>query len=210
MKRRVNFVGNLKDIYGDYVILNADSWVDIFKLMEANFNNFKKNIINGSYAIVRGTSLTSDGIIESLSPDELTIRYGSDGWDWFIVPELSGAGDDAMAIVQFVVGAALCVAAYFFPAASGWLIPTGVGLMLGGASMLLTPTYDLSGNSNEEPDEKPSILYSGGVNNSEQGGIVPIVCGQVLAGSVLISAGVTIFEGTKASTAPVIQGFISG
>lgn len=196
MLRKVNFLGHLKEQYGDSLMLNADSWLDVMRLMEANFNNFRKSIYNGKYAIVRGKSLEKDDIIESLDVPELTINFKSDGWEWFIVPELSGAGGKSGGIIQFIAGVILVVAGYVFPAIAAYTVPAGIGLMLGGAATLLTPTYSISDHSNEKPDDKPSILYNGGVNNSEQGGIVPVVLGQVMAGSVLISAGVETFEMT--------------
>jgi len=76
------------------------------------------------------------------------------------------------------------------------MVQMGVGLMLSGVATMLTPVPDVSSDigSNEEPDERTSLIYAGGVNNIEQGGPIPLVYGQILAGSVLISSDVEVME----------------
>ena len=190
--RKVNFVGDeLTSKYGEQIELNASSWRQILSLMEANFHNFKKSIIDGSYAIVRGRSL--DDYDESLTEENLGIVYDKGNWEWFIVSEAVGAGGNG--VLSFIAGAILTVvgAIYYNPA----LIQFGVGLMLGGAATMLSPGLDAGGYSSEDVDQKSSFLYNGGVNNIEQGGVVPVVLGQCYAGSVLISSTVNIMEKTS-------------
>jgi predicted phage tail protein len=64
---------------------------------------------------------------------------------------------------------------------------TGASLVLGGVSQLLTP---VSKTSYDETDPSKSYSFSGIQNVSRQGVPVPICYGEVLVGSVVISAGI--------------------
>jgi len=65
---------------------------------------------------------------------------------------------------------------------------TGASLVLGGVSQLLTP---VSKTSYDETDPSKSYSFSGIQNVSRQGVPVPICYGEVLVGSVVISAGIS-------------------
>jgi predicted phage tail protein len=71
---------------------------------------------------------------------------------------------------------------------------TGVGasLVLGGVSQLLTPVPTLSAPSTVDTakDPRKSYSFSGVQNTSRQGTPVPIVYGETLVGSIVISAGI--------------------
>lgn len=68
----------------------------------------------------------------------------------------------------------------------------GVSLALGGIAQLLTPTPKLNVNGQDtETDPRKSYSFSGVQNVSRQGIPVPIVYGEIIVGSVVISAGVS-------------------
>ena len=70
----------------------------------------------------------------------------------------------------------------------------GASMVLSGVASALTPTPKLNqGNygNRERPDERPSFIFGGPVNVSEQGGPIPIVVGEVMAGSIVASAGIS-------------------
>jgi predicted phage tail protein len=185
--RKVNFYGHLADQYGDSLMLAGDSIYDIVSLMQANFSDFRKSIIKGYYAIVRGKSI-EDGVC--LEVEEVGMKFGGSDWEWFIIPKGCGAGGNGL--LSFIAGAVLVVIGAYTE--NPYLISMGVSLMLGGASSMLTPTTNTSDYSNETPEEKPSIIYSGGVNNMEQGGPVYLIYGQVMAGSIVVSTDVDVVE----------------
>lgn len=62
----------------------------------------------------------------------------------------------------------------------------GIGALISGA---LKPK---DAGDREAPDEKPSFLFDGPVNNTEQGGPVPLVYGTIRTGSVVVSGGLNI------------------
>ena len=67
----------------------------------------------------------------------------------------------------------------------------GVSLALGGVSQLLSPTPRLSNrDSNDQADPRDSYSFSGIQNVARPGVPVPIVYGEVITGSVVISTGI--------------------
>ena len=68
----------------------------------------------------------------------------------------------------------------------------GTSLALGGVAQLLTPTPTLSLGTDSPNDPRKSYSFSGIQNTSRQGTPVPIVYGEMLVGSVVISAGIDV------------------
>jgi hypothetical protein len=72
------------------------------------------------------------------------------------------------------------------------LVGVGASLVLGGVAQLLTPVPTLStpSTADTEKDPRKSYSFSGIQNTSRQGTPVPIVYGETLVGSIVISAGI--------------------
>ena len=70
------------------------------------------------------------------------------------------------------------------------LFGLGASLALGGVAQLLTPTPKVPQGVDKQDDPRKSYSFSGIQNTSRQGVPVPIVYGETLVGSVVISAGI--------------------
>jgi predicted phage tail protein len=122
-----------------------------------------------------------------------------------IVPVIAGAG----AVGRIIAGVALVAASFFIPgsiAIFGTALSTiafgiGASLVLGGVAQLLTPVPTISspgttGNqgggstAETELDPQKSYSFSGIQNTSSQGTPVPIIYGETIVGSVVISTGI--------------------
>jgi predicted phage tail protein len=117
------------------------------------------------------------------------------------VPVVAGAG----AVGRIIAGIALvAVALLFAPGAAlaGGLftfgaqavpivLGLGASLILGGVAQLLTPTPKIS---QDEGDPRKSFSFSGIQNTNRAGVPVPVVYGETLVGSVVISAGIDIVQ----------------
>jgi predicted phage tail protein len=116
-----------------------------------------------------------------------------------IVPVMAGAG----AVGRILLGAALIVGAFFTGGATigllglaaplavkSVLLFAGVSLALGGVAQLLTPTPKIPTGPDTQNDPRKSYSFSGIQNTSRQGVPVPIVYGETIVGSVVISAGI--------------------
>jgi predicted phage tail protein len=131
--------------------------------------------------------------------------------DIHIVPATSPRGDDAMNVGKIVVGVALVASVFLFPATAGLVLAgtagaagsitagsvaftVGMSLVFGGVAGLLTPRLAAAGAATEmaRPEDRPSFLFNGAVNNSIQGSPVPVVMGTHLVGSILISASIDV------------------
>jgi predicted phage tail protein len=112
-----------------------------------------------------------------------------------IVPVI--AGSKSGGILQTVVGVVLIVASFFVPgstpaalAASSALLGTGIALTAGGVIQMLTPVPKSPDQQEQAITEnKPSYLFNGAFNSTQQGLPVPVVYGQMLVGSSVITVG---------------------
>ena len=71
------------------------------------------------------------------------------------------------------------------------IIGVGTSLILSGVAQLLTPTPKIS---QDEGDPRKSFSFSGIQNTNRAGVPVPVVYGETLVGSVVISAGIDIVQ----------------
>jgi predicted phage tail protein len=110
------------------------------------------------------------------------------------VPVVSGAG----AVARIIAGVALVAFSLLLPgvgAVIGGALMTKIGLLGGaliltGIAQLLTPTPTVPQGADTQDDPRKSYSFSGIQNTSRQGVPVPIVYGETVVGSVVISAGI--------------------
>ena len=151
----------------------------------------------------------------SISEEEINFPIGQE--DIHFIPVISGAGGSTGRIL---LGAALIGASFLFPGAgmfgtvsasgkiaagttmtgftAGSAFMTGVGtltsavgasLVLSGVSEMLFPLPKFEGFSSEQ-DPQLSFSFSGTQNTSRAGTPVPLVYGEIITGSVVISGAV--------------------
>ncbi len=198
MLRKVKLYGELADFVGhkelDAVI---NSTADAMRFLISNFPKLEAHMANRNYQV-----LVDD---YEVSEDDIQNPIGKS--DIHIVPVITGAGGSTG---KFLMGAVLIGASFMFPgagmfgyksifgakAAGGFL--TGVGtlassigasLVLQGVSEMLFPLPKPQEFSNEE-DPRISFNFSGVQNTSRAGTSHPIAYGEIVTGSVVISAGI--------------------
>jgi predicted phage tail protein len=187
--RKIQVYGRLAKFLNRRVF-HADvaSAAEAVRFLLANFPKLEPELAQGHYRISVGNY--------DLAEAELHDPAGQQQIK--IIPVVSGAG----AVGRIVAGVAL-VALSFIPGFAAWAGPTayalitgvGASLVLGGVAQLLTPVPTISptaGGSFKDTDKDPrkSYSFSGVQQTSRQGVPVPIVYGETLVGSVVISAGV--------------------
>ena len=139
--------------------------------------------------------------------DESELGYPVGQEDIHFIPAISGAG---RGFGKILLGAALIGAAFFMPVAAGGqslmagikagslakvgmltkgMVYVGASLVLQGVSDLLFPLPEPQKFSSEE-DPQLSFNFSGVQNTSRAGTPVPIVYGEIITGSVVISAAI--------------------
>ena len=194
MLETVKLYGELADFIG-YKQLDAviNSTADAIKFLICNFDGLEAHMANRYYKVI-----VND---EDIDKKELHNPIGKS--DIHIVPIITGAGSNtgkillgaALIGLSFVsFGGAAGLGAAFSGGQVGFISQSlalvGGSLVLQGVSNMLFP---LPEPPEFEDSEDPRISFSfSGIQNVSRAGVThPIVYGEVVTGSVLISAGVT-------------------
>jgi len=185
MLRKIKLYGRLAKFIGKRVLeADVSSAAEAVRFLLANWPDLQRHMADQHYRVSLGDY--------DLGEDDLHDPAG--GQIIKFVPVVTGAG----ATGRIIAGVALIALSFaIIPlgiAAAGAGIATMVGgigasLVLGGVAQLLTPTPRLSLGSDSPNDPRKSYSFSGIQNTSRQGTPVPIVYGETLVGSIVISAG---------------------
>ena len=191
MLRKIRLYGKLAKFIG-HRVLEADvaTAAEAVRFLLANWPELERHMSDQHYRVSVGTyDLVAEELHDPAGQQEIKI-----------VPVMAGAG----AVGRIVAGIALVAFALLFApgaALAGGLITlgsqavpiiigVGVSLALGGVAQLLTPTPKVLTGPDTQNDPRKSYSFSGIQNTSRQGTPVPIVYGETIVGSVVISAGI--------------------
>ena len=197
MLRKVKLYGELADFIGhkelDAVI---NSTADAVSFLITNFPKVEAHMSDRYYQVLVGDH----------DIDETEIHNPIGQSDISIVPVITGAGGRGFG--KILLGAALIAGAFLLPATfmggpatfsmkaglgGGFLaksmVYVGASLVLSGVSDLLFPLPEPKEFTNEE-DPRISFSFSGVQNTSRAGTSHPIAYGEIVTGSVVISAGI--------------------
>ena len=192
MLREIRVYGRLAKFLGKRVFrAEVASAAEAVRFLLANFPQLEKHMADQHYRVSVGTY--------ELAEDELHDPAGQQQIK--IVPVLAGAG----AVGRIIAGVALIAGAIII--GQPWLgtfayqaiIGVGIGLTLGGVTQLLTPVPQVNPSAlgkDTDADPRKSYSFSGVQNTSRQGVPVPVVYGETIVGSVVISAGIDTVQVT--------------
>jgi predicted phage tail protein len=195
MLRKIKLYGKLAKFIG-HRVLEADvaTAAEAVRFLLANWPELEAHMSDQHYRVSIGTY---DLIAEEL-------HHPAGAAPISFVPVVAGAGAGG----RIIAAIALIAASFFFPAAApaaaaltigastftavgAAIFFAGVSLLLTGVAQLLTPTPKIS---QDESDPRKSFSFSGIQNTSRAGVPVPVVYGETLVGSVVISAGIDIVQ----------------
>jgi predicted phage tail protein len=198
MLRKIKLYGKLAKFIG-HRVLEADvaTAAEAVRFLLANWPELEGHMSDQHYRVSIGTY--------DIDLEELHHPAGAAPISF--VPVVAGAGAVgriiagialialSFGIASLAAGAALAgslsgfaLQAIAFGTQAGLL--AGIGLALGGVAQLLTPTPRVPQGPDNQGDPRKSYSFSGSQNTSRQGVPVPIVYGETLVGSVVISAGI--------------------
>ena len=197
MLRKIRLYGKLAKFIG-HRVLEADvaSAAEAVRFLLANWPELERHMADQHYRVSVGSY--------DLVAEELHDPAGQQ--DIKIVPVMTGAG----AVGRIIAGVALIALAIALPGiglaagAKGAAVIfgttfsatslsigfLGASLVLGGVAQLLTPTPKVPTGPDTQNDPRKSYSFSGIQNTSRQNTPVPIVYGETIVGSVVISAGI--------------------
>jgi len=203
---RVKLYGELATTYGDsYIEVYASSVKEIFQNLCSRFGDkFKQTILEGSWHL---TNKVEDNDLPKskdsfLVEDEVDLPYQPE--ELHVFPAVSGSkggvGRIILGVVLIVIAIVITVvtegaAAGSIGAAIGEMAPAiavaGVVSIAGGIMQLLTKPPSM-GDYGGAADKKQSFIFNGAINNTEQGVPVPLVYGEHLTGTTIVSAGLDV------------------
>ena len=202
MLRKIKLHGELAEFLGqDEFEAVVKTTAEAVKFLITNFPKLEAYMSNRYYQVIVGDNeLDKDQIHDPVGKSEI-----------HFVPVISGAGGSNFQ--QILLGGALIGASFLFPGAGLFgttsafgatkavgftaagigtavgsaISAIGAGLVLNGVSQILFPLPDF-----DEPEDDPRISFnfSGVQNTSRAGTAHPIVYGEMVCGSVIISASV--------------------
>ena len=194
MLRKIKLYGALAKFVG-HRVLEADvaTAAEAVRFLLANWPELERHMSDQHYRVSVGTY--------DLELEELHHPAGQAPISF--VPVMAGAGATGRIIVGVLLVAvaiafpligisasAAAAAGITFSAVSASIALTGLSLIIGGVAQLLTPTPKVPQGSDGQGDPRKSYSFSGIQNVSRQGVPVPIVYGETIVGSVVISAGI--------------------
>ena len=193
MLRKVKLYGELADFVG-YKELDAviNSTADAIRFLVSNFPKLEAHMADRYYKV----------LVDDYEIGEEDIHNPIGQSDISIVPVIAGAGGG---LGRTLLGVAMIGLAFAMPGAnfsglgfsaakgfSGFQAAIGnigIALTLQGVSQMLFPLPQPQDFSNEE-DPRISFSFSGVQNTSRAGTSHPIAYGEIVTGSVVISAGI--------------------
>ena len=194
MLREIRVYGQLAEFLGQRVFhAVVASAAEAIRFLCANFPQLEEHMAERHYRVSTGRHQI--GLEELHDPSGQSIIR--------IAPVVGGAGG---AFGRIAIGAALIAASFFTGGAtiglfgagtlgiSTTLFGIGASLALGGIAQLLTPTPRLATGENSNADPRKSYSFSGVQNTSRQGVPIPVIYGEVLTGSIVISAGIDVTQ----------------
>jgi len=131
-------------------------------------------------------AITED--LETLQNSELFMEKKIKRID--IIPVVEGASE----VFMTVIGVLLIVVGIVFPPLAPFLIPAGLALVAAGISAMLMEPPEFGEIRKIEGMQTASYLFNGPVNSVKEGGVVPVIYGQVLAGSQVIAAYYKVYD----------------
>ncbi len=194
MLRKIKLYGELAKFLGQKTFeAEVKSAAQAIKFLVVNFPQLEKHMADRYYKVAVGNW--------ELTEEELTYPNGQE--EIKIVPIVGGAGGRGTG--RFLLGIGLIGAAILLPGAapvlgtSGFTAAAGtagftaivgnigIALALGGISQMLTPVETIP---EKDQDPRLSFNFSGIQNTSRAGIAVPVIYGEILTGSIAISAGI--------------------
>ena len=198
MLRKLKLYGELAKFVGHKEFeIQVDSLAKAVSFLVNNFPQVEK-YMNPKYYQVK---------VGNYAVNEEEIHYPIGQEDIHIVPVISGAGSGTG---KFLLGAALIAGAFFVPVAAGKIglaagfkagtlanvgilsksmLYLGASLAIQGVTEMLFPLPKPKEFKSEQ-DPQLSFSFSGTQNTSRAGTPVPIVYGEIVTGSVVISGAV--------------------
>lgn len=198
--KTVKLSGSMARLFGREHRLAVKSPAEAIRALCATRPGFEKYLMeskdNGiNFAVFSGAN--------NLEESELKNPAGADVIRFIPVP----IGSKKNGVLQIIVGVVLiavgAVVQYMMGGApnpiSNYLYGAGISMIVGGVVAMLTPVPK---NQERKDDERKSYVFNGSVNVRAQGNPAPLLYGELIVGSAVISAGISTVDNYIAGRRP--------
>ena len=194
MLRKIKLYGELAKFLGQKTFeAEVNNAAQAIRFLVVNFPQLEKHMADRYYKVA----------IDDWELEEKELHYPNGQEDIKIIPVVGGEGGRGLGKV--LLGAALIGGAFLINPALSFsfqsgvtgfasagaitqaAVYTGASLILQGVADMLTPVPKIT---EQEQDPRLSFNFSGIQNISRAGVAVPVIYGEVLTGSVVVSAGI--------------------
>lgn len=204
----VKLYGRLAEVFGAEFRLDCFSPAEAFRALNAQLPNWLGEIRQGDYYLIREMPNGEFAV------DEKTLFMGMKNTTIHILPVAEGASKKGVG--KIILGVGLIAASVFIPGAGAAIggimgsmtyasvgIALGLGLLLGGAAMLLSPTPKID---DKEKDDR-SFLFSGDIQTAGQGIAVPITYGRDRVRPIPVATVVVTNQVSVSGSGGIFKGF---
>lgn len=191
--RTIRLYGKLGTKFGRVHTLAVESTAEAIRALCATLPGFERELMTSKD---RGVSYACFIGKRNLGPENIADPVG--GQDIRVAPILQG--NKKGGLFQTIIGVALIALAITNP--MGWValgvagavgttavLSMGISLALGGVVQMLSPQQK-GLSAKDKPENGASYNFNGPVNTSAQGNPVPVLYGELIIGSSVISAGI--------------------
>jgi predicted phage tail protein len=200
----VRLYGEMGRLFGrtHRFFLDSNTPAEAIRALIANFPKIEAYLMQ---AKDRGVGFSLFRGKHNLNEDEL--KTSIDGGDIRIAPIIMGSKNGG--VFQIIVGIILVLVGTYATIFTGpvgtAMVAAGWGMIAGGVVQLLTPSPK-GLHSKDAPANQASYAFSGAVNTQAQGNPVPVLYGEMIVGSAVISAGISAADDVIAGQGPAGYG----
>jgi len=196
MLRTIHLHGRMAELFGERFELEVHNVAEVFRALGSQIKGFRTYVGQRHFKI----TLRHNRKGRAFGEDELTSVLGNERGEIHVYPVAYGAKENN-GLMKIIAGVLIAAVAFWAaPAAGGLGAAIGGGMMGGvtygqvamlGLGLAMTGLSQLLSKKPEGEKEEDSLMLSGAVNVSEQGGPVPLIYGRCRVGSTMISSGIT-------------------
>jgi predicted phage tail protein len=189
--KKIYLHGTLGAQFGECIELAVNTPLEAIRALCLMVKDFQKEFERYDYHVVKGE------LQRGWYLDENTMQMNIAGDEVHFIPVISGSGGKK-GLGQLITGFVLVGLAFtgvgaglagFLGTTVGKLKLIGAVLALGGLAKMNAKTPQFSMSSMEPADRRPSFVFQGATNTTEQGNVIPLVYGRIRCGSQVVAQG---------------------
>jgi predicted phage tail protein len=189
--KKIYLHGTLGAQFGECIELAVNTPLEAIRALCLMVKDFQKEFERYDYHVVKGE------LQRGWYLDENTVQMNVASDEVHFIPVIAGSGGKK-GLGQLITGIVLVGLAFtgagaglagFLGTTVGKLKLIGAVLALGGLAKMNAKTPQFSMSSMEPADRRPSFVFQGATNTTEQGNVIPLVYGRIRCGSQVVAQG---------------------